>query len=126
MDDMPDRAGPDRSPVPDPDGDVESERLSVGDPETMKTRLLSRQCPTCVFKPGNLMKLRHGRLHDLIAQARAAESYIVCHSTLPGMAPAGILPAVCRGFADSYSTQSLQLIERLFGFDEVDPPGTTD
>jgi hypothetical protein len=48
----------------------------------MKTRLLSRQCPTCVFKPGNLMKLRTGRLHDLIAQACAAESYIVCHSTL--------------------------------------------
>jgi len=123
MDDMPDRAGPDTSPAINPDGDVEPNRLSVGDPETMKTRLLSRRCSTCVFKPGNLMKLGHGRLQDLIAQARAAESYIVCHSTLPGVAPPGVLPAVCRGFADSHSTQSLQIIGRLFGFDEVDPPG---
>jgi hypothetical protein len=41
------------------------------------------------------------------------------------VAPAGILPAVCRGFADRYRTQSLQIIERVFGFDEVDPPVTT-
>lgn len=96
--------------------------LSVGDPETMRTRLLSRMCDTCVFRPGNLMHLRRGRLRDLVEEARQAESYIVCHSTLPGMAPTGVRPAVCRGFADQYRTQSLQIIERLFGFTEVEPP----
>ncbi|MDW5327164.1 hypothetical protein [Plantactinospora sp. KLBMP9567] len=37
--------------------------------------------------------------------------------------PAGeVKPAICRGFADRYSTQALQVIQRLFGFIEVDPP----
>jgi hypothetical protein len=96
--------------------------LSVGDLETMRTRLLSRMCDTCVFRPGNLMHLRQGRLRDLVEEARAAESYIVCHSTLPGMAPEGVQPAVCRGFADRYRTQALQAVERFFGFTEVEPP----
>ena len=100
--------------------------LSVGDLETMRTRLLARMCDTCVFRPGNLMHLRQGRLGDLVEQARAAESYIVCHSTLPGMAPEAVQPAVCRGFADRYRTQALQVIERLFGFTEVEPPPKPD
>ena len=100
--------------------------LSVGDPATMRTRLLARMCDTCVFRPGNLMHLRQGRLRDLVEQARQAQSFIVCHSTLPGMAPDGAEPAVCRGFADRYHTQSLQLIERLFGFTEVEPPPKPD
>jgi hypothetical protein len=96
--------------------------LSVGDLDKMRTRLLARMCDTCVFRPGNPMHLRRGRLRDLVEQARAAESYIVCHSTLPGMAPEGVQLAVCRGFADRYHTQALQVIERLFGFTEVEPP----
>lgn len=34
-----------------------------------------------------------------------------------------VKPAICRGFADRYSTQALQVIERTFGFVEIDPPG---
>lgn len=96
--------------------------LSVGDPATMRTRRLSRMCDTCVFRPGNLMHLQQGRLRDLVEQAREAESYIVCHSTLPGVAPEGVQPAVCRGFFDRYRSQSLQIIERIFGFTDVEPP----
>ncbi|MGK5680195.1 hypothetical protein [Actinoplanes sp. URMC 104] len=99
-----------------------SDNLSVGDPATLRTRLLTRMCHTCVFRPGNLMQLSQGRLHELVEQARQAESYIICHSTLPGMAPDDVAPAVCRGFADRYSTQALQAIERLFGFTEIEPP----
>jgi len=98
------------------------EVLSVGDPATMRTRLLARMCATCIFRPGNPMHLRPGRLRDLVAHARAGDGYIVCHSTLPGMAPPGVKPAVCRGFADRYDTQALQIISRLFGFDEIEPP----
>ena len=83
--------------------------LSVAEPELMKSRRLSAMCQTCVFRPGNRMHLHEGRLKDLVAQALAAQSYVVCHSTLPG-------------FADRYSTQALQVIERLFGFIDVDPP----
>ncbi|WP_430788138.1 hypothetical protein [Actinoplanes sp. G11-F43] len=99
---------------------------SVGDPETMRTRLLARMCDTCIFRPGNLMHLQQGRLRDLVDEARAAESFIICHSTLPGMAPEGVQPAVCRGFADRYRTRSLQIIERMFGFTEVEPPPKPD
>jgi hypothetical protein len=100
--------------------------LSVGDPVSGKTRLLAAMCTTCVFRPGNKMDLAPGRLRDLINESLARESYIVCHSTLPGMAPDGVPPAICRGFADRYHTQSLHLIARLFGFVEIDPPCTPD
>ncbi|WP_232344279.1 hypothetical protein [Actinoplanes awajinensis] len=101
---------------------TEPDGLSVGDPATMRTRRLSQMCDTCIFRPGNRMHLGEGRLRDLVSQTLAEQSYIVCHSTLPGMAPDGVKPAVCRGFFDRYSTQALQLIGRLFGFDDVDPP----
>jgi hypothetical protein len=97
---------------------------NVGDPALGRTRLLSRQCTTCIFKPGNPMHLGEGRLHELVTAALDSDSYIVCHSTLPYHAPAPDTgPAICRGFADQYSTNALRMIERLWGFVEVDPPG---
>jgi hypothetical protein len=105
----------------DPDDDT-GHHLGVGDPVLGKSRLLSRQCATCIFKPGNLMRLHEGRLRDLVADTRAAESYIVCHSTLPHYLYPDAQPAICRGFTDRYSTQALQVIARLWGFVEVDPP----
>jgi hypothetical protein len=71
------------------------------------------------------MHLEPGRLRDLVGQALAAQSYVVCHETLPGVAPDGTAPAVCRGFADRYSTNALRLISRLWGFVDVDPPETS-
>lgn len=41
----------------------------------------------------------------------------------PGMAPDGVEPAICREFIDRYSIQTLQVLERLFGFINVEPPG---
>ncbi|MFG1888102.1 hypothetical protein ACGFIR_09560 [Micromonospora sp. NPDC049051] len=96
--------------------------LSVGDQALGKSRLLSRQCSTCIFAPGNRMHLSAGRLRDLVTEARHRESFIVCHDTLPHYLYPEASPAICRGFADRYRTQALQLIERLFGFVEVDPP----
>lgn len=96
--------------------------LSVGDPVLRKSRLLSRQCSTCIFRPGNLMHLSEGRLRDLVTETRRDESFIVCHDTLPHHRHPSVKPAICRGFADRYSTQALQVIGRLFGFVEVDPP----
>jgi hypothetical protein len=109
---------------PSDDTDEEPDaQLSVGDPVLGKSRLLSRQCDTCIFRPGNKMSLGPGRLRDLVAQAIAKQGFIVCHSTLPHYRYPRAQPAICRGFADRYSTQALQLITRLFGFVEVDPPG---
>lgn len=103
------------------DPDDTGRGLSVGDPVLGKTRLLARECDTCIFKPGNLMHLDPGRLKQLVAEARGDAGYIVCHSTLP-YAGSLIPPAICRGFAGRYSTWQLQVIERLWGFVEVDAP----
>lgn len=96
--------------------------VSVADYENRRTRLLSRQCPTCVFRPGNPMRLNPGRLRDLVGQCLADGSYLVCHATLPAMAPPGYAPAICRGFADQYDTIGLRLVRALWGFTLVDPP----
>jgi hypothetical protein len=107
-------------PADEPDAD-RSPRLSVGDPELRKTRLLAGECATCIFKPGNPMHLDPGRLRRMVSEARGDAGYIICHSTLP-YAGSPVPPAVCRGFADRYRTWQLQVMERLWGFVEVEPP----
>jgi hypothetical protein len=90
-----------------------------------KTRLLSEPCSSCITRPaGERIALSNQRVSQFIRQARAAESYVVCHNTLPAAATSAE-PAVCRGFYDRYSTNALRLIERLWGFVEVDPPEVT-
>ncbi|MGX4657847.1 hypothetical protein ACWCHM_29630 [Micromonospora sp. SCSIO 07396] len=96
-------------------------QLTVGDPNLGKTRLLAHECATCIFKPGNPMHLAPGRLRQMVAEARGTAGYIICHSTLP-YAGSPIPPAVCRGFADRYRTWQLQVMQRLWGFVEVEPP----
>ncbi|MFG2043940.1 hypothetical protein [Dactylosporangium sp. NPDC048998] len=109
--------------VPDPEAaDTARAPLSVGDPITGKTRLLARQCDTCIFRPGNRMHLDPGRLKQMVDEALAEGGFVICHDTLPyGNFPEA-QPAVCRGFADRYRTWRLQVIARLFGFVEVEPP----
>lgn len=70
------------------------------------------------------MDLRPGRLKSMVDGARRAEGYITCHETLPYAGNDGVRPAVCRGFYDRYSTAALQIIERLWGWIEIDPPDT--
>jgi len=91
---------------------------SIGDQDAMRTRIMYAQCGTCVFWPGNRMRLAPGRLADLIGSAR--DGFIICHGTLPGM-PGERAPAACRGFTNRYDTQAMQIAERLWGFLEVDP-----
>lgn len=73
-------------------------------------------CSTCVFRPGNLMHLRPGRLRGMIDEATANDGAIICHCTLDGDR------AVCRGFFDRHQTTPLQLAERLGVMREIDPP----
>ena len=70
---------------------------------------------TCVFRPGNIMRLEPGRLAGMVRAATRAESAIICHSTLDGP------NAVCRGFYDRHPTSTLQIAERLGVVTEVDP-----
>lgn len=82
-----------------------------------RVHVLAEQCETCVFRPGNLMRLRPGRLAGMVAEAKAEESAIICHSTLYRD---DVDNAVCRGFADRHPTRPLQIAERL-GLVEYDP-----
>lgn len=71
-------------------------------------RVAKEMCPTCIFRPGNLMKLDPGRVKDMVEDARKNDSAIICHDTLDQP-----LQAVCRGYFDSYETQPLQVAKRL-------------
>jgi hypothetical protein len=64
-------------------------------------------CETCIFRPGDLMQLKPGRVRGMVDEALARDSAIICHSTLDGY------KSLCRGFFDKYKTQSLQIAERL-------------
>ena len=68
------------------------------------------------------MHLDPGRLRDIVDQARTGRGYIICHDTLPQYRHPHAHPAICRGFYDRYNTQALQVIGRLWGFVEVEPP----
>lgn len=68
------------------------------DSERDGVRLLSEMCDTCIFRPGNLMQIRPGRLRDIVSYSRCRESYVVCHKTLREVTSRG--EALCRGFYD--------------------------
>jgi len=74
-------------------------------------------CSTCIFRPGNLMELRSGRVRGMVDEAKGNDGAIVCHKTLDGEEH-----AVCRGFFERYPTTPLQLADRLGLIEEVDPP----
>lgn len=98
------------------------------DPETDRPRLLSRKCATCIFRPGNLMHLRPGRVTEMVRSAVAGGGTITCHSTLEYGEHPDYGEAVCRGFYDSVGPRSqiVRIVERLGGYTEVPPPGEED
>lgn len=75
-----------------------------------RIHVMNEMCPTCVFRPGNLMSLDPGRVAGMVRDAKRDESTIVCHSTLYTVPKRN---AACRGFFDRHPTQSLQVAERL-------------
>lgn len=94
--------------------------INCGDHDQQKTRVVARQCDTCIYRPGNpVMDAR--RLDAFEADTADAGGYIVCHSTYPplGMGPA----AVCRGYWLRHRDKvlALILIDKLFGWIFVNP-----
>jgi hypothetical protein len=74
---------------------------SCFDPVTHRPRLLSRQCGTCILLPGNLMRLRPGRLKDLVSDAlQQGCQGIICHDTVSFGPHPDFGPALCRGCYD--------------------------
>lgn len=83
-------------------------RHDVADPATWSVRICAGRCGTCVFRPGNLMRLEEGRLAEMVAKAIAEEGQIVCHATLGTEAP-----AICAGFAAHGNGRAASLALRL-------------
>ncbi|GGY13001.1 hypothetical protein GCM10010384_18260 [Streptomyces djakartensis] len=83
-------------------------RHDVADPVTWSVRICAGRCGTCIFRPGNLMRLEPGRVAEMIASAIAEEGHIVCHATLGTRAP-----AICAGFAAHRNGSARSLALRL-------------
>ena len=107
-----------------PAGHSASPRQDITDPATCGSRLLSRQCATCILRPGDPMHLGPERLRAIISQALAAGSFVVCHDTLTYGDYPDYGPAICRGFFDAHAGRSpaLILLRAFRRLVEVPPP----
>lgn len=81
-----------------------------------KVHVMGHRCDTCIFRPGNLMRLEKGRVAEMVKAATCEESSIVCHETLGSRRH-----AVCHGFFQKHKTGPLQIAERL-GFIQWQKP----
>lgn len=83
-----------------------------------KLWVLTRKCDTCIFRPGNLMSLKDGRVDAMVSDCIQQDVIIPCHSTLDGPR------SVCRGLYDVHRDDItvMQLAERLEVFAFDDPP----
>jgi hypothetical protein len=72
----------------------------------------AEMCSTCIFRPGNLMNLKPGRVKEMVEGSLADEAGITCHKTIYGQAAQ---EAVCAGFYDRYAHRvtTFQIAERL-------------
>lgn len=90
------------------------------DPETRKLRVMAEMCSTCIFRPGNKMRLEEGRVAGMLAQIRATDSYITCHQTLGTGEPG----AICKGGSNAHMGQIERIAHRFGGVIEVQPDAT--
>jgi hypothetical protein len=85
-----------------------------------KLWVLDGKCPTCVFRPGNKMYLREGRLDQMVATCIDDNTVIPCHETLDGPR------SVCRGLYDVHRQEIVILrMAAAFGIFAFDPPPET-
>lgn len=89
-----------------------------------RPRLLAEKCSTCIFRPGNPMHLRRGRVAEMVRDSVAGGGAITCHKTLPYGDHPDFGEAMCRGFYDTVGERSniIRVMHRLGGFLEVAPP----
>lgn len=70
----------------------------------------AEMCATCIFRPGNKMQLRRGRVRAMVDEAKADDGTIPCHETIAGQRKQ---QAICRGFYDNHPTPTLELAKRM-------------
>jgi hypothetical protein len=83
-----------------------------------RMHVVEEECSTCVFRPGNQMHLRAGRLRGMVDEAVEQGGAIVCHCTLNTDEN-----AVCRGFWDRHKDDVpiLRLAQHM-DIVQYDPP----
>ena len=88
-------------------------------------QLLAEQCSTCIFRAGNPMYLRPGRMREVVMENRRRGTVLICHQTLSYGPHPEMGESVCRGYYDAYhdELQVIQVIERMGGFALVHAPG---
>lgn len=72
-----------------------------------RVHVKKNMCATCIFRPGNLMRLEPGRVAQMVRDATRVQSCIPCHDTLDGD------QAICKGFYARHATGPLQIADRL-------------
>lgn len=84
-----------------------------------KVHVMPEKCSTCIFRPGNLMRLQPGRVKEMVDGALANQSVIPCHKTIYGEREQ---EAVCRGFYDAHGSRvpALRLAAAMDVIEEVD------
>jgi hypothetical protein len=82
--------------------------------------VLAEQCETCIFRPGNQMALRRGRVAGMVRECARQQSFIPCHETMvyeddDEFGEASATGPMCRGFYDAHGelSQLLRIAERL-------------
>jgi hypothetical protein len=70
--------------------------------------VMAERCASCIFRPGNLMHLRAGRMADLTQQTDAADTNVICRQTLDR--PVG---AFCAGSVERRAGQAVRMAYRL-------------
>lgn len=79
------------------------------------------QCRTCIYRPGNLMRLQEGRKEQMEADAVRDESVIPCHHHIHEGQP---IEPVCRGYWDAHATEVVTLrMAQAMGIVEYTNPG---
>lgn len=87
-----------------------------------QVHVLDRRCATCIFRPGNPMRLSRGRVAGMVRGAVGNGSAIPCHSTL-----GTTTPAICRGYWDGYASRVFVLrLAQALGVVTFDPVPTKD
>jgi hypothetical protein len=80
-----------------------------------KVHVQAKKCSTCIYRPGNLMKLAPGRKDSMQADAIKDGGVIPCHQTIEAYTGERGEENVCRGFFDVAKHEGLLAVAERMG-----------